>query len=176
MGSRTPVKPYEVEIRVRAIGLNPRDVLNVLGLYPGDPGQPGSDCSGIVVAVGSDVKHVRVGDEVYGMVPGCLKTYVNVVGALVQPKPSNLDFEAAASLPSIFSTSKLALSDLAKLKKGEKVLIHAAAGGVGQAAVQIALQKGAIVYATAGKQEKHEYLRQLGVQYITSSRDSDIFE
>merc|ERR1712146_392367 len=167
MGSRNPLKPYEVEIRVRAVGLNFRDVLNVLGLYPGDPGQPGSDCSGIVVAVG---------EEVYGMARGCLKTYVNVVGALVQPKPTNLSFEAAASLPSIFSTSKLALDDLAKLKKGEKVLIHAAAGGVGQAAVQIALQKGAIVYATAGKQEKHEYLRQLGVQYITSSRDSDIFE
>ncbi|OII74447.1 type I fatty acid synthase [Cryptosporidium ubiquitum] len=65
-----------VEIRVKSIGLNFRDVLNVMGLYPGDPGPPGGDCSGIVVAVGEGVKHIQVGDNVFGIAPGCLKTYV----------------------------------------------------------------------------------------------------
>ena len=169
------VREGEVLVRVRAVGLNFRDVLNVMGLYPGDPGQPGSDCAGTVVAVGANVEHVKVGDEVYGMMPGCMRTYVPVVAALVELKPKNLSFEDAASLPSIFSTTEVALGHFAKLRAGERVLIHAATGGVGLAAVQYAQSVGAIIYATAGRKEKHDYLRSLGVQYVTSSRDPDEF-
>ena len=107
--------------------------------------------------------------------PGCLRTYVTVVAALVELKPRNLSFEDAASLPSVFSTSELSLFDFAKLKKGERVLIHAATGGVGLAAVQLAQSVGAVIYATAGRKEKQDYLRSLGVQYITSSRDPEVF-
>jgi NADPH:quinone reductase-like Zn-dependent oxidoreductase len=165
----------EVVVRVRAVGLNFRDVLNVMGLYPGEPGPPGSDCSGTVVAVGEGVRHVRVGDEVYGCVPGCLRTFARGPAALVQLKPRTLSFEEAAAMPTVCATVDVALVQLAKLQRGERVLVHAAAGGVGLAAVQLAQSLGAVVYATAGSDEKHAYLRSLGVQYITSSRDADVF-
>eukprot|EP00952_Eustigmatos_sp_NYUAD-ZCMA_P008889 36844-Eustigmatos_ZCMA.PRE.1 len=86
-----------------------------------------------------------------------------------------MSFEEAASVPSIFSTTDVALGDLAKLRRNERVLIHAATGGVGLAAVQYAQSVGAVVYATAGREEKHDYLRSLGVKYVTSSRDAEVF-
>ncbi|CAJ1350508.1 unnamed protein product, partial [Effrenium voratum] len=220
--TRKPPSSMEAEIRVRAVGLNFRDVLNVMGLYPGDPGPPGADSAGTVLSVGSEITHIRRGDDVFGESPGCLRTYNSGKAALLSPKPRSWSFEEAdgskaCCMPVIFVTVEEALGDLAQLKKGEKVLIHAAAGGVGLVAIQYAQFVGAEawqpgppeglrgreaafasracskpalrlppgppaarapseVFATAGADEKHEFLRSLGVKYITSSRNGAKFE
>ncbi len=165
--------PREIEIEVRASGLNFRDVLNVLGVYPGDAGRPGSECAGRVSAVGSDVTEFQVGDDVMALADGAMATHVVTPADRAVRKPARLTFDEAASLPIAFLTAEYALQDLAHLSRGERVLIHAAAGGVGLAAVQIALRAGAEVYATAGSPEKHQFLHALGVQHVFSSRSLD---
>ncbi|CEM22855.1 unnamed protein product [Vitrella brassicaformis CCMP3155] len=166
-----------VEVRVRAVGLNFRDVLNVMGLYPGDPGPPGGDCSGTVVSVGAGVTHLSVGDDVYGVAPGCLRTYVATDAHLMAIKPVTMSFEQAAALPVVFVTVQVAFRELAKVTKGDKVLVHVATGGVGLAALQYCQQVGATVFATAGSEAKRDYLRQTcGVQYVTTSRDAKQFK
>ncbi|KAH8584212.1 polyketide synthase, partial [Cryptosporidium sp. chipmunk genotype I] len=161
----------EVEIRVRSIGLNFRDVLNVMGLYPGDPGKPGSDFSGTVVSVGSGVKNIQVGDDVFGLSQGCIETYHTTNALLVVKKPKSLTFEEAASIPTIFSTAKVSLNQYSKLIKGNCVLIHVASGGVGLAAIQICSRIGANIIATVGNIKKIEYLKSIGIKFISSSRD-----
>ena len=174
----------EVEVRVRAVGLNFRDVVNVMGLYPGDPGPPGGDCAGTVVRVGDGVTHLSVGDHVFGIEGGCMKAYVTGPALLMARKPPTLTFSEATSFPIIFLTVELAFGDPANpgvrseynLRRGDKVLIHAATGGVGLVAVAYAQRVGAIVYATAGAAEKQDHLRKLGVKFITSSRDCGTFK
>eukprot|EP00435_Cladocopium_sp_Y103_P074523 s357_g49.t1 len=173
---RQPVVLGSVQLRIRAIGLNFRDVLNVMGLYPGDPGPPGADCSGTVLELGERVRHLRTGEDVFGEAPGCLSTYSLAPSSLLTQKPPTWSFEEACTMPVIFVTVEEALGDLAQLKRGERVLIHAAAGGVGLVAIQYAKYVGAEVFATAGAEEKHSYLRSLGVKYITSSRSGNKFE
>ena len=165
----------EVEVSVRAVSLNFRDVLNVLGMYPGDPGLPGCEFAGVVRRVGRLVSDLQEGDEVIGMGTGCLKSYVTAHRSLVHLKPSCLSYEESASLPIVYCTVELGLRDLACLKKDETILIHAAAGGVGLAAIQFAQQVGARVIASASE-GKHALLRSMGVELITSSRDSSQFE
>eukprot|EP00439_Symbiodinium_sp_Y106_P081712 s190_g20.t2 len=167
--SRRAPKGSEVELRIRAVGLNFRDVLNVMGLYPGDPGPPGADCAG-------SATDFCFGQDVFGESPGCLKTYNVGPGALLTMKPKTWSFEEACCMPVIFVTVEEALRDLANLKRGERVLIHAAAGGVGLVAIQYAQLVGAEVYATAGADSKHEFLRSLGVKFVTSSRNAAQFE
>jgi len=174
--NRRPVIPGFVQLRIRAVGLNFRDVLNVMGLYPGDPGPPGADCSGTVLELGERVNHLRVGEDIFGECPGCLSTFHTGLAALMTQKPASWSFEEASTMPVIFVTVEESLGDLAQLKKGERVLIHAAAGGVGLVAIQYAQWIGAEVYATAGSEEKHAFLRELGVKYITSTRDGQKFE
>ncbi len=168
--------PHEISIEVKSVGLNFRDVLNAMGLYPGDPGPLGCECAGIVTAVGKDVSGVQVGDAVVGFDFGCLASQITVPADLFIRKPSILPFEDAAAIPIVFSTAYQALVILAHIKKGDKVLIHAAAGGVGLAAIQIAQMMGAEIYATAGSREKHDYLKSLGVACIYQSRTLDFAE
>jgi len=165
--------PGEVAITMHATGLNFRDVLNVLGMYPGDPGPPGIECAGVVSAVGPSVQRLRVGDAVVGLAPRSFDAVVITPASLVALKPASLSFADAATVPSAFLTAYYGLRTLADLKPGERVLIHAAAGGVGLAAVQIAQQLGAEVYATAGSPAKHAHLRAQGVRHIFSSRQAD---
>merc|ERR1711957_197114 len=140
----------EIEVRVRAVGLNFRDVLNVMGLYPGDPGQPGLDCCGVVLNRGNKVaSDLQVGQHAFGIVWGCFCTYATTKWQLLVQKPADWEPAAAAALPTVYTTVDVAFSELAKLKKGERVLIHAATGGVGLVAVQYAQHLGAIVYTTA---------------------------
>jgi myxalamid-type polyketide synthase MxaB len=166
----------EVEIEVRATGLNFRDVLNVLGMYPGDAGPLGSECSGVVVAVGPDVTHLLVGDPVVALAIGSFKSHVTLEAGFVCRKPPEMNFEEAAGLPIAFLTAYYGLHHLARLTAGERVLIHAAAGGVGMAAVLLARQAGAEIIGTAGSQEKRALLQAMGVKHVLNSRSLDFAE
>ncbi|MBI5563326.1 MAG: type I polyketide synthase [Chloroflexi bacterium] len=160
----------EVEIRVRATGLNFRDVLNALGMYPGDAGAPGSECAGEIVSVGDGVDHLHAGDEVLAAAAGSFSTYAITRAEFVAPKPPTMTFDEAATLPIAFLTAQYGLHQLAQLSKGDRVLIHAAAGGVGLAAVQIAQRAGAEIFGTAGSPEKRAYLHSIGVPHVLDSR------
>jgi len=168
---RRPPESGELEVRVRAVGLNFRDVLNVLGRYPGDPGIPGFECSGEITGVGSGIEGFAVGDRVFVFnTDGCIADYLNVSSARAMKIPDDRCFEEAAAIPVAFLTAWHALHNLAGMAKGDLVLIHAAAGGVGLAAVQLCLAAGAIVFATAGSPEKRELLQSMGVRQVMDSR------
>jgi NADPH:quinone reductase-like Zn-dependent oxidoreductase/NADP-dependent 3-hydroxy acid dehydrogenase YdfG/acyl carrier protein len=160
-----------VQVRVEAAGLNFRDVLNVLGLYPGDPGPIGGDFAGIVTQVGSGVTGLEVGQRVYGFMQGAFSSRFNVPVQLVAPVPEGLSPVAAATIPAAALTARLAF-DWAKVQPGDRVLIHAASGGVGLAAIQMAQQHGATVFATASTY-KRTTLRKMGVKYVYDSRTTD---
>ena len=133
----------------------------------------GHECAGEIVAVGRDVLGLRAGDEVIAvMAAGCLGRFVTVRAAFVVPRPPTLSREEAATLPVAFLTAYHALHHLAKVRPGDRVLIHCAAGGVGQAAVQIARRAGARVFATASP-GKWDFVRSLGVEQVMSSRTLD---
>jgi malonyl CoA-acyl carrier protein transacylase len=164
----------EVEIWVRAAGLNFRDVLNALGLYPGEP-PLGSECAGVVVAVGAEVEGIIVGDPVVALANGSFSQYVTVNANLVIPKPAALTFEEAVTIPVAFLTAYWCLHRVAKIAPLDRVLIHAATGGVGQAAVQLALQAGAEVFGTTSP-SKWQVLKFLGIKYVMNSRTLDFAE
>jgi acyl transferase domain-containing protein/NAD(P)-dependent dehydrogenase (short-subunit alcohol dehydrogenase family)/aryl carrier-like protein len=167
---RVPPARGEIEIRVVATGLNFRDVLNALGMYPGDPGPLGNECSGVVSAVGEGVEDFVVGDEVITMIDRSFATYVNAPAALTVRKPPSLTFVEAATIPVTFLTAEYALVHLGRLKAGDRVLIHAATGGVGMAATQIARRIGAEIFGTAGSPAKRDLARRLGVHHTSDSR------
>ena len=162
----------EVQIRVEAAGLNFRDVLNVLGLYPGDPGRiGGGDLSGIVTELGAGVTGFEVGQRVFGFMPGSFSTRVNVPAHFLSPVPNGISAVGAATIPAGALTTRLAF-DWAKVGPGDRVLIHAASGGVGLAAIQLAQQAGATVFATASTY-KRDAVRKMGVDYVYDSRSTD---
>ncbi|KYG01629.1 hypothetical protein BE21_56400, partial [Sorangium cellulosum] len=167
--------PGEVEVKAAASGLNFRTVLDVLGMYPGDAGPMGGDCAGVVTAVGQGVHHLAVGDAV--MTLGTLHRFVTVDARRVVRQPAGLTPAQAATVPIAFLTAWLALHDLGNLQSGERVLIHAAAGGVGMAAVQIARWMGAEVFATASP-SKWAAVQAMGVPrtHIASSRTLEFAE
>ena len=166
--------PGEVEIEVEASGLNFRDVLNALGTYPGDAGPLGSECAGRVVAVGADVTRLSVGDTVAAVTPdGGFRSFVTVPAALAAAVPAGIGIEDAAAVPIAFLTAHYGLERLARMGPGDRVLVHAAAGGVGLAAVQLAQRAGAEVFATVGSASKRRLLASLGVRHIMSSRSLD---
>ncbi|MGE2833199.1 SDR family NAD(P)-dependent oxidoreductase [Mycobacterium sp. SMC-4] len=175
-----PAEGY-VQVRVEAAGLNFRDVLNVLGLYPGDPGPIGGDFAGVVTQVGDGVGSGRaerrdgialeVGQRVYGFMQGAFASRFNVPAQLLAPIPDGITAVEAATIPAAALTVRLAF-DWAQLRPGDRVLIHAASGGVGLAAIQMAQQHGAVVFATAST-FKRSTLRAMGVQYVYDSRSTD---
>ncbi|MFI5506558.1 SDR family NAD(P)-dependent oxidoreductase [Mycobacterium sp. NPDC051804] len=160
-----------VQVRVEAAGLNFRDVLNVLGLYPGDPGPIGGDFAGVVTQLGDGVTGLEVGQRVYGSMQGAFASRFNVPEQFIAPIPDGVSAVEAATIPAAALTVRLSF-DWAQLKPGDRVLIHAASGGVGLAAVQMAQQCGAEVFATAST-FKRSTLRRLGVQYVYDSRTTD---
>ncbi len=168
--------PGEVEIRVRAAGLNFKDVLNVMGMYPGDAGALGGECAGEITAVGAGVEGLRVGDAVLALASGSFSSYVVARADLVVPKPARLSFEQAATLAIPFITAFYCLHYVGDIQAGERVLIHAAAGGVGMAAVRLAQRAGAEVFATAGSPEKRSFLESIGVKHVLNSRTLDFVE
>ena len=176
----------EVEIEIRAAGLNLRDVLNALGMmqeysatvlniHRAQDVALGGEYAGVITAVGAEVKGIQVGDRVLGMAAGSFAHYITVAAARVQKIPASLSFIKAATIPITFLTAWYALVKVAQLKPGERVLIHAAAGGVGQAAAQIAKLIGAEIIATASPR-KWEFLRKQNIQHILNSRTLDFAE
>ncbi len=179
--TRRPPQMNEVEIQVQASAVNFRDVLNALGMlkeyYAENMGITqaneltfGFECAGNIVAVGEN-SHLKVGDEVVAWVTthDAFSSFVTLPAMTVVKKPTNLSFHEATTIPLAFLTAQYGLHHLAKIQPGERVLIHAAAGGVGLAAVQIALNAGAEVFATASV-NKWEFLKSMGVKYVMNSR------
>ncbi|TJZ91726.1 polyketide synthase dehydratase domain-containing protein, partial [Actinacidiphila oryziradicis] len=166
-----PLGVGEVRIAVRAAGLNFRDVLITLGMYPGEA-PLGSEAAGVVLETGAEVTDLAPGDRVMGLILESFGTAAVADRRMVAPMPAGWSFEQAAAVPVVYLTAYYGLLHLAGLSAGERVLVHSAAGGVGMAAVQIATRLGAEVYATASP-SKWESVRALGVpaERIASSRD-----
>jgi acyl transferase domain-containing protein/NADPH:quinone reductase-like Zn-dependent oxidoreductase/acyl carrier protein/NADP-dependent 3-hydroxy acid dehydrogenase YdfG/SAM-dependent methyltransferase len=165
--------PTEIEVEVKAGGINFRDLMKALGTYPGHPVDLhwyGDDFSGVVSAVGTEVTKVRVGDRVAGMAPYAFQSHLLVDARLVFQVPEKMSDAEAATLPTVFLTAHYALRHLARMRPGESILIHGGTGGVGQAAIQIAQQLELEIFATAGTDEKRQLLRDQGVPHVLSSR------
>jgi acyl transferase domain-containing protein/acyl carrier protein len=171
--------PGEVELEVVAAGLNFLDVLSAMGIRPDQPAGEirfGVECAGRVSAVGPGVEEWRIGDEVLTATSAAFASHVLTPTEALVRKPPQLSFEQAAGLPIVFMTAHYALNHQARLSAGERVLIHAASGGVGLAAIQLAQLAGAEVWATAGSPRKREFLQQLGVKHVMDSRSLDYAE
>lgn len=168
--------PDEVVIRVRAAALNFRDVLTALGMLK-EPSRRspsfGWECVGEVVARGDRADSVEIGDVVMGMMPAAMAGHVTAKASLVVRKPEPLGIEEAATLPVAFLTAYLGLVVRGGISAGDRVLVHNATGGVGLAALQIARQAEAEVFATAGSEEKRAYLREMGASHVMDSRSLD---
>ncbi len=172
--------PHDVEIDVAAAGLNFRDVMVTLGLLPSLSYERsalgrtvGVEASGIVRRTGAAVRTCRPGEAVAFTQGGCIANRAVVKDYLVFRKPSSLSMEEAASVLSVYVTAYYSLVHLARLRKGQRVLIHSAMGGVGQAAIALAKHVGAEIYATAGSERKRDQLRELGVRAAFDSHSFD---
>ncbi|WP_328794265.1 SDR family NAD(P)-dependent oxidoreductase [Herbidospora solisilvae] len=165
-----PLAPHQVRIEVRAAGLNFRDVLTALGMVPSAT-PLGAEAAGVVLETGSAVAGLAVGDRVFGLAPGAVGPVAVADHRLLARIPEGWSFAEAASVPAVFTTAYHGLVTLAQVRPGERVLVHAAAGGVGLAALQLARHLGAEVYATASP-AKWAALRALGLppERIASSR------
>ncbi|MCB9450589.1 MAG: type I polyketide synthase [Anaerolineaceae bacterium] len=165
--------PGEIEIRVQANGLGFRDVLGALGMYPGDIPAFGSECVGVVSAVGEGVASLQVGDSVMALAIGSFRSHMIVPAVFAVKLPETLSVQEAATVPVPFLTADYGLNHLAQMQAGDRVLIHSAAGGVGLAAVQLAQLAGAEIFGTAGSDEKRAFLASIGVQHVLNSRTLD---
>ncbi|SCG79570.1 erythronolide synthase, partial [Micromonospora humi] len=167
-----PLAAGQVRVSMRAAGVNFRDVLMALGLYP-EPARMGSEGAGVVLEVASDVTGVEPGDRVFGSFVGAFGPVAVTDHRLLSPMPAGWSFAQAASVSTAFVTAFHGLRDVAGLRAGERLLVHAGAGGVGMAAVRLALAWGVEVFATASP-GKWDVLRGLGLDdaHIASSRDT----
>ena len=164
--------PDEVEVEIEAAALNFKDVLVALGMVPapGGKGKFGLECAGRVKRLGSNVRTLSVGDEVMGFGGSWVAPSAVFPSAWLARRPARLSTVEAAATPVTFTIAQLALREIGRLGKGESVLIHSAAGGVGLAALQVARAAGAEIHATAGSDAKRAYLRSLGVENLSDSR------
>ncbi|KAI5206536.1 hypothetical protein AUEXF2481DRAFT_69934 [Aureobasidium subglaciale EXF-2481] len=168
-----PLGENEVEIEVKATGMNFKDVVVSMGQL----NQPyiGVECAGIIAAVGKNVTDVKIGQSVMAMTEGAYSTYARCLSTSVAPLPEKMDFTAASTIPVVFCTAYYGLFDLGRLTEGESVLIHAAAGGVGQAAIMLAQTCGAEIFATVGSLDKKQHImKEYGIpeDHIFYSRDT----
>jgi acyl transferase domain-containing protein/NADPH:quinone reductase-like Zn-dependent oxidoreductase/acyl carrier protein len=171
--------PGEVEIAIQMASLNFKDVLKAMGVLPEETYEDtffgldiGMEAAGIVTRVGAGVTAYKEGDEVVASLRSSFSSHVCVPAdsLMARHQSKNLSPAEWAACPVVFITAWYALKEIARLSRGEKVLIHAAAGGVGLAAIQVARWLGAEVFATAGSAEKRDYLRRMGVQHVFDSR------
>jgi amino acid adenylation domain-containing protein/non-ribosomal peptide synthase protein (TIGR01720 family) len=176
---REPPGRGQVEIEVHAAGLNFKEVLYAAGLLPDVEslgGRFGLECAGRISRIGPGVIGRRPGEAVVAFASGCMQSYAVVADTQVRPLPARLSLVEGATLPVAFVTAYCALVRHARLRRGETVLIHAAAGGVGLAAVEIALHLGAEVLASAGSPRKRAFLRERGVAATFDSRNAEFAE
>ena len=171
---RSPPGPRQIEVAVTASSINFADVLNAYGLYRSLDGilpRLGTDFAGVVTAVGSDVTNHRIGDHVGGMsVNGCWATFVTCDARLATKLPDGMTDAQAAAVTTAHATAWYGLNGLARIKAGDKVLIHSGTGGVGQAAIAIARAAGADIFATAGSEQRRQLLRDMGIEHVYNSR------
>lgn len=169
----TPLLDDHVEIKVQATGVNFRDVMFAVGQISSE--HFGGECSGTISAMGRSVSGFEIGDRVCALSSGGYGTFARCSFHLVAKIPDSVSFVSAAAIPVIFSTTYYGLVNTARLSAGETVLIHAAAGGVGQAAIRLCQWIGAEIYATVGSAEKREFLisaYNIPEDHIFSSRDT----
>ena len=178
-----PLGPHHVEIDVAAAALNFRDVMVTLGLLPALAyersalgREVGMEASGVVRRAGMAVEGLEPGDEVVFVDGGCIANRATVGQHRVFPKPRGLSMEEAAASLSVYVTAYYALIHLARLRKGQRVLIHSAMGGIGQAAIALANDVGAEIYATAGSESKRTQLLELGVRAAFDSHSEEWFD
>ncbi|MEV7341977.1 NADP-dependent oxidoreductase [Streptomyces sp. NPDC093544] len=171
--------PGEVLLRVAGAGVNPGDTVLRSGRVPGVvtlPWTPGNDVAGVVERVGQGVTRFEPGDEVYGMLPvsrrGAYAEYTAAPADALAPRPKNLDLVHAGAVPLVAFTAWQALAVLAGVRPGDRVLIHAAAGGVGHVAVQLAKEFGAHVIGTA-RAANHQFLRGIGADELIDYTATD---
>jgi acyl transferase domain-containing protein/NADPH:quinone reductase-like Zn-dependent oxidoreductase/acyl carrier protein len=168
---------HEIEVEVHATGLNFRDVMYALGMLSDEAIENGFagptlglEFAGVILNAGAKTSGFGVGDRVVGFGPSSFSNRVITQASAISLIPEHISFAAAATIPSTFLTVYYALQHLAQLQHGEKVLIHGAAGGVGIAAIQFAKWIGAEIHATAGSDEKRDFLRLSGIEHIYDSR------
>lgn len=170
-----PLGDEEVEIEVKAVGVNFRDIFVLLGRLP-DGDSIGTECSGIVTRVGAaGTSDLKPGDRVCAVLPDCFRTLVRCHYQFVSKVPDTLSFAAGAAIPLGGVTAYHSLVQIARLRKGETVLIHSGAGGTGQMAIKVAQSLGAKIFATVGSDDKRDLLERLyGVpkEHIFYSRDT----
>ncbi|SKB26335.1 quinone oxidoreductase family protein [Maribacter arcticus] len=172
--------PNQVLIKVEAFGLNFADVMARLGLYKAAPSLPailGYDVVGKIEAIGAQVNHVKLGDRVIALTKfGGYAEFALADNEVVYKIPTSFSAGVAVALATQYSTAYFLSHNMANLQENDTVLIHAAAGGVGTALVQMALYKKCIVFGTCGSQEKVAYLKKNGVQYPINYRKNDFEE
>ncbi|KAF4976126.1 hypothetical protein FZEAL_7145 [Fusarium zealandicum] len=169
----------DVQVQIFAAGLNFKDVLGALGVVPYPEAGLGLEGGGIVRRVGPQVKHLQPGDRIMFLADGSFASHVVTPERLCEKIPADLSFEDAATMPAVFATAVCSLFNIGGLRKGQSVLIHSAAGGVGLAAMQLATMVGAEIYATVGNEDKARYLVDafgLPRNHIFNSRDSSFVE
>jgi NADPH:quinone reductase-like Zn-dependent oxidoreductase len=178
--SRTELGDEMVEIAVQAAALNFKDIVNAMGLLPENAvaggltsHRLGLEVAGHVLRAGRLVRHVDVGDEVIARVSEGFCGCVTTPGRYVIRKPARLTPVQSAAVPLVYVTAWYSLHHLARMTHGETLLLHSAAGGVGGAAIQLALRAGVKIIATVGTKEKRDYLKQLGVEHVFDSRSLD---
>lgn len=167
-----PMGDLDVEISVQAVGMNFHDLMVSLGQMADF--DLGLDCSGIVTRVGKDVMKYKPGDRVLTGRLGCFRTYLRSAENLFQRIPDSMSFVEAASIPSIYCTVYYSLFDLARLRKNESILIHSAAGGVGQGAIIFSQHIGAEIFVTVSSEAKKRFLIEtynIPEDHIFNSRD-----
>ncbi|MCE9514720.1 MAG: type I polyketide synthase [Mycobacterium sp.] len=174
---RQPPQAGQIEVAVEASSVNFADVLQAFGKYfAADGSRPGLgvDFAGVVTATGPDVTDLKVGDRV-GVIADATgwSTFVTCDARLAAPLPESLTTVAAAAVATAYATAWYSLHDLARIKAGDRVLIHSATGGVGQAAIAIARNAGAEIFATAGSHDRRELLRTMGIEHVYDSRTTD---
>jgi NADPH:quinone reductase-like Zn-dependent oxidoreductase len=169
----TPLGEDHIELEVKATGLNFKDIVVTMGQLS----QPyiGIECSGVISSVGSNVKDFKVGQRVMALPEGAFSTYAQCPATSIAEIPESMSFEVAATIPVVFCTAYYSLFDLGQLQPGERVLIHAGAGGVGQAAIMFAQMVSADIFVTVGSIDKKQFLMtQYGISedHIFYSRDT----
>lgn len=168
-----PLADDEIEIKVSATGMNFKDVVIAMGQVASP--YLGVECSGVVARIGAGVKSLQVGDRVCAMSQGAYSTYARCPVTSATVIPDTMKLETAASIPVVYSTAYYGMIELARIEAGEKILIHAASGGVGQAAIQLAQMVGAEIFATVGSFDKKKLIMdKYGVaeDHIFYSRDT----